>query len=74
MKKKITPTQKPAKTGRPTGYTVAIAETICQRVAEGENLNTISRDEAMPAQSTIYKWMEQNPELSQFYLNRKPVL
>ncbi len=49
----------PAKrAGRPTKYTEAIAREICSRIAEGQTLRSICRDEHMPGFATVYRWME----------------
>lgn len=42
--------------GRPTIYSDELAKTICQRLAEGESLRAICRDEIMPAKSTVLAW------------------
>lgn len=44
-----------------SAYTVALAEQICQRIAEGEPLRVICRDEGMPAWRTVYDWIEAEP-------------
>lgn len=41
-------------------YTEELAETICARLAEGESLSSICRDEGMPNRSTVWRWGEQN--------------
>jgi hypothetical protein len=43
-------------TGRPTVYTEEIATSILTRLAAGEPLRTICRDERMPAESTVRAW------------------
>ena len=55
MKKKST--IPPKRTGRPTKYTDALADEICRRIAEGEMLMQIVRDEHMPERKTVYNWM-----------------
>lgn len=45
-----------------TTFTQEIADEICQRLAEGEPLRQICRDEHMPAWRTVYCWREQFPE------------
>lgn len=44
------------KRGRPTSYTDAIADEICERLADGESLRAICEDEHMPAESTVRTW------------------
>ncbi len=48
---------KPKKTGRPSLYTEALAAEICRRLAEGETLRSVCRDEAMPDKATILRWL-----------------
>lgn len=48
--------QPEAKRGRPSLYTPEIAESICRRLAAGETLRAICRDEDMPAESTVRAW------------------
>ncbi|MGO6697608.1 hypothetical protein ACCS54_35855 [Rhizobium johnstonii] len=43
-------------TGRPTKYAAALADIIYERIADGENLRSICRDDAMPAKSTVRAW------------------
>ncbi|MBB4297243.1 hypothetical protein GGI55_001770 [Rhizobium leguminosarum] len=44
-------------TGRPTKFTHSLASIICERIAGGESLRSICRDEAMPAKSTVLAWL-----------------
>ena len=41
---------------RSTTFTQEIADEICERLAEGEPLRQICRDERMPAWRTVYAW------------------
>lgn len=43
--------------GRPSTYNETIAAEICERLAEGETLRSICRDEHTPKWQTVYKWM-----------------
>lgn len=43
--------------GRPTGFTQEIAAAICSRIADGESLRSICRDESMPSKSTVFDWL-----------------
>lgn len=54
-------------TGRKSEYTQEVADTICDRLAEGESLRAICRDEAMPAMSTVFKWLTQQPTFAEQY-------
>lgn len=44
-------------TGRPSDYTPEIVEAICARIANGESLRQICRDERMPDRSTVHRWL-----------------
>lgn len=54
----MTPTQ--PKRGRPTKYTLKVADEICRRLALGETLNQICRDGHMPARPTVIDWVLQD--------------
>ena len=42
--------------GRPTDFTQDVAGVICTRMANGESLRAICRDDGMPAESTVRQW------------------
>jgi len=46
------------RTGRPSIYTDEIADTICERLINGESLRAICADEAMPSRATVLRWQE----------------
>lgn len=48
--------------GRPTKYSEALADEIVHRMSEGASILDISRDEDMPARSTIMKWQAENED------------
>lgn len=45
------------KRGRPSGYSDEIAAIICQRIADGESLRAICRDDDMPAMAAVFRWL-----------------
>lgn len=53
--------------GRPTTYTPELAASICKRMADGETLRAICREEGSPDLTTIYNWRRLFPEFSQQY-------
>ena len=53
--------------GRPTSYTKELADLICERLAGGESMRSIARDEDLPAVSTIFKWIREDEEFSVQY-------
>ncbi len=42
--------------GRPSDYTDELGSEICRRLAEGESVNRICKDEAMPCRATVITW------------------
>ena len=59
--------------GRPTDYTLELAELICHRVAShGMGLKQIcAMYDDMPNPSTIYDWRAKNEQFSEMYLNSR---
>jgi hypothetical protein len=49
---------------RPSTFTQETADAICARIAEGEPLRQICRDEAMPAWRTVYGWMDAHEDFA----------
>jgi hypothetical protein len=54
-------------TGRPSGYTPEIADAICERIASGESLLSICRDEAMPSKFAVLKWLGKHDDFATQY-------
>jgi len=50
--------------GRPSKFTEAIAKEICERLAKGEPMASICRDERMPAVRTVGDWREARSDFS----------
>lgn len=50
--------------GRPSIYSAELAASICERIALGESLRAICRDEGMPDQSTVHRWLSQDDEFA----------
>jgi hypothetical protein len=55
-KKTVKPV-KVKKTGRPSKYTEDLALEICKRIAEGESLLKICKDDHVPHRATISTWL-----------------
>jgi len=53
--------------GRPTRYTLKLTDEICERLAVGESMRSIARDEGMPAMSTLFKWLRLYPKFTEQY-------
>lgn len=50
--------------GRQTTYSEEIADEICRRLANGEFLRVICREEGMPHWNTVHDWKQANPEFA----------
>lgn len=45
---------------RPSEFTQAVADAICELVADGKSLRTICAEEAMPNRATVFRWLAAN--------------
>ena len=52
------------KTGRPSKYTLEIAQEVFRRISTGEPLLQICKDEHMPQRQTFYDWLARDDSLS----------
>jgi transposase-like protein len=57
--------------GRPDEFTDEKADEICARIAEGESVRTICRDENMPATETFYRWLRKHESFRERYARAK---
>lgn len=48
-------------------FTQKTADSICERIADGESLRAICADDAMPSTSTVCKWLSEQPAFSEQY-------
>ena len=60
-----------AEIGRPSTYTVEIADEICERIAIGESVRQICLLEHMPDDATFYRWLLKYEELRDKYARAK---
>jgi hypothetical protein len=51
------PKTEPKKNGRPSSFEQKVADLICLRLADGESLRSICRDDSMPGMSTVFRWL-----------------
>jgi len=59
------------KCGRPSDYTEELAEIICLRLAEGESLRSVCRDEGMPSKQAVLRWLARNESFRAQYVRAK---
>lgn len=57
--------------GRPTIYTQELADTICLRLACGESMRSVCRDEQMPSMQTVWTWLRIHPDFLEQYTRAK---
>ena len=62
---------KKATKGRPSKYTQALADQICERIMNGESLRAIISSEGMPNRSSVHKWLAENKDFSDQYARAK---
>jgi hypothetical protein len=60
-------------TGRPSDYTQELADLICQRLAQGESLRVICKEDELPAERTIYRWLHSHDGFCQQYARARKV-
>lgn len=56
---------------RPSDYSPELAELICLRLAEGDSLRTICRDEDMPSKQAVLRWLAKHEEFRAQYARAK---
>ena len=57
--------------GRPTDYSLELTAAICERLAVGESLRSICRDDEMPSMASIFLWLSKHPEFSEQYAHAR---
>ena len=57
----------PARPGRRSTYTRAIAEAWCHLVADGCTIREAASHPGMPSIGTIYRWLDMQPEFRRLY-------
>lgn len=68
------PVSRPRLRGALVKFNGTVADQICGRMAEGETLRQICRDPAMPARSTVYRWLSKNPSFADQYARAREAL
>lgn len=53
--------------GRPSGYSEEIADRLCEAIAQGNALYILCECDGMPAERTVYQWLEKYPQFAQEY-------
>ena len=63
----------PRGVGRPSSYTQEIADQICERLAGGESLRQILRDEGMRPTGTVFRWLNDRRSFRDQYEHARDV-
>lgn len=58
-------------TGRPTKYTIELADIVLERIAAGESVRAIGEDADMPAACTMFRWLGAHEEFRELYTRAK---
>ena len=53
-------------------FSQEVFDEICERIADGESLRSICRDEHMPRKASVFRWLA-DPELSDQYARARQV-
>lgn len=59
--------------GRPSKFTQILADRICERLAAGETLRAICRDEGMPPEPSVRRWALEKDEFSAQYARAREI-
>jgi len=70
--KKVAPTVKAAaKKGRPSEFKQSTADAICLRLSDGQSLRSICSSATMPNRTTVFRWIEENPDFRNQYVRAR---
>lgn len=61
----------PERTGRPSIYSEELVDEICERIANGQSVRELCRDDAMPGMSTLFRWLAANESFRERYARAK---
>ena len=53
--------------GRPTDYSGELIDTICSKLAEGQSMRSICKEEDMPVTTTVFRWLRENDTFKHQY-------
>lgn len=57
--------------GRPSEYTPEMALKVCEELAQGKSMRTVTKMEGMPAMSTLWRWMRAHEDFRLQYVKAK---
>jgi hypothetical protein len=59
--------------GRGSTYRPELGEMICERLAGGESLTSIARDEGLPTYATILRWVSRHADFQEMYVQAREI-
>jgi hypothetical protein len=74
MQTQMTDTREKRPVGRPSSFSQKTADEICERMADGETLREICRDEEIPDRSTVMRWLAANEQFRDQYARARELL
>jgi hypothetical protein len=60
-------------TGRPSRYSVELANAICWQLTQGKSLLEICQREGMPHRDTVHNWLNTRPEFADMYARAREI-
>lgn len=57
--------------GRPTLFTQELSDIICDKLANGQSMRSVCREESMPCMTSVFKWLRENELFAQQYARAK---
>lgn len=59
--------------GRPSEFAQETADVLCERIAQGESVRSITKDELMPSSTTVYRWLQEKESFREQYARAKEI-
>jgi len=59
--------------GRPSDYTPAKADYICEQLAEGRSLRDICKEDKMPSTGTACRWLVEHTDFQEQYAHAREI-
>jgi hypothetical protein len=60
--------------GRPSKYSVEVADRICDELMNGRDLLDICGDDDMPSRASVYRWLREHPDFDAQYARAREAL
>lgn len=57
----------PLPKGRPSKYSIELANSICEQISQGKSLSIVCKGEGMPSPATVFSWLNKYSDFSENY-------